>query len=131
MLGQSWIWIFECCFEMVNYNLFILSQNKIFWCMNEGNHLGTKFFQILLRHFNSSPVNSPLLSLSQLGSFKPNILKSWLAEATSMLVSFRLESSVSLRSALMASTTLGFVILLILARLNEDKVTFDFLFPLQ
>jgi len=69
------------------------------------NHLGTKFFHILLRQASSSPSTTPSLFLSHPGSFNPKMPKIWLTEMTSIDVRVLLESSSVLRSALIALAT--------------------------
>jgi hypothetical protein len=83
------------------------------------NHLGTKFFLILLRHSSSSPSTFPSLFLSHPGSFNPKMLKIWLIEVASIDVRVLLESSSELRSALRALATFWFASLLRLLSLND------------
>lgn len=60
---------------------------------------GTKYFQILFKHFNSSPSMSPLPLLSHPGSCRPKREKTWLAVAVSRASRVRFLASGSSRSA--------------------------------
>jgi hypothetical protein len=87
------------------------------------DHLGTKFFQILLRHLSSSPLICPSLLASQPGSFRPKIENNWLAVVVLIEVRVRLESSSVLRSLRMALAAAWSAILPMLAVLCGGRRT--------
>lgn len=109
------LWVFVYIFMHCNYIInphrlewFLITINRILILLNGKvlnkrflfliNQLGTKYCQIILKHFSSVPFIYPSPFLSQLGSSIFMIVNNCLAERTSILLSCLFESSDSLRS---------------------------------